>query len=213
MTIQKLLGLSLCVCAAAVMLSAWGGPPRYIGNMPAPSAGGDMPALSAVIETPDNVDMIVAHSRADIERENLQCLALNVYWEARSEPMAGQLAVAAVTLNRVQDSRFPSDICSVVRQGGEVRRHGCQFSWWCDGKGDEPLEPQAWRQAMKVARLFSAGIVDDPTQGALWYHADYVTPGWAQAMEPVTRIGRHIFYVSPTRLQVSENARTEVATR
>lgn len=195
------------------MVSAWGGPPRYIGNMPAPSVGGDMPALSAAIEPPATMDMLVTHTRADIEQENLQCLALNIYWEARSEPMAGQLAVAAVTLNRVQDPRFPSDICSVVRQGGEVRRHGCQFSWWCDGKDDEPLEFNAWRQAMTVARLSSAGIVDDPTQGALWYHADYVSPGWSQAMEPVTRIGRHIFYDGTPPLQVSENTHTELATR
>lgn len=216
MSIRKLLGLALFVCAAVAMLSTWGGPARYVGNMPMASVIGDIPALAAVLEqqtTPETTEILVSHAQADSERENLQCLALNIYWEARSEPMAGQLAVAAVTLNRVQDPRFPNDICSVVRQGGEVRRHGCQFSWWCDGKDDEPLEPDAWRRAMTLARLTTAGIVDDPTRGALWYHADYVSPDWAQSMEQVTRIGRHIFYVGPTRLQVSQNTLTELAQR
>ncbi|MEQ8322917.1 MAG: cell wall hydrolase [Rhodospirillales bacterium] len=147
-------------------------------------------------------------------QEELRCLALNIYWEARSEPIPGQLAVAAVTLNRVQSDRFPSNVCDVVRQGGE-NRHRCQFSWWCDGKNDEPKNARAWRQAMVLARLVSAGVIKDPTHGSLWYHADYVTPYWAGAKEQVTRIGRHIFYILPESktLQVSENVDTEVATR
>ena len=130
-------------------------------------------------------------------RRGLECLALNVYWEARSEPLEGQLAVAAVTLNRVADPGFPAATCAVVRQGGEARRHRCQFSWWCDGKRDEPREAGAWRQASEVARLAHAGVVSDPTRGALWYHADYVKPAWAAKKRKVAKIGRHIFYDYP----------------
>ena len=108
-------------------------------------------------------------------------------------PIKGQLAVAAVTLNRVQNSRFPSNVCDVVRQGGVIRRHSCQFSWWCDGKKDVPKDAELWRRANTMARLSTAGIVEDPTLGALWYHADYVNPYWAEQKERVAQIGRHIF--------------------
>ena len=149
----------------------------------------------------------VVHDHDPAYMAELRCLALNIYWEARSESIPGQLAVAAVTLNRMQSPRFPSSVCDVVRQGGEVRRHRCQFSWWCDGKKDDPRDAEAWRRAMTLARLTSAGVVDDPTDGALWYHADYVKPHWADAKEQVARIGRHIFYTlpEPKNVQVSEN--------
>lgn len=136
----------------------------------------------------------ILHNTNEARREQLRCLALNIYWEARSESIAGQLAVAAVTLNRVQNPRFPSDVCDVVRQGGEIRRHRCQFSWWCDGKKDDPVNAESWRRATTLARLVSAGVAKDPTNGALWYHADYVNPAWAERMERVAKIGRHIFY-------------------
>jgi spore germination cell wall hydrolase CwlJ-like protein len=149
----------------------------------------------------------VVHDNDAERHAQLRCLALNIYWEARSEPIPGQLAVAAVTLNRVQSPRFPSNVCDVVRQGGEIRRHRCQFSWWCDGKKDVPLNAEAWRRATTLARLISAGVIADPTDGALWYHADYVRPKWASAKEPVATIGRHIFYTlpQPEPVQVSEN--------
>jgi len=152
----------------------------------------------------------------DAERlAELRCLALNIYWEARSESIPGQIAVAAVTLNRVQSPRFPASVCDVVRQGGEIRRHRCQFSWWCDGKKDIPKDADAWRRATTLARLISAGAVDDPTDGALWYHADYVQPKWAGAKEPVAKIGRHIFYTLPEarNVQVSENIEARAIAR
>lgn len=157
----------------------------------------------------------ITHQSDETRLEQLRCLALNIYWEARSEPIPGQLAVAAVTLNRVESPLFPSNVCDVVRQGGEARRHRCQFSWWCDGKKDEPLNATAWRRATTLARLVSAGIAADPTNGALWYHADYVNPHWAGAKQRLTKIGRHIFYKLPTpkNVQVTENVESEVATR
>ncbi|WNK00834.1 cell wall hydrolase [Thalassospiraceae bacterium LMO-JJ14] len=149
----------------------------------------------------------IIHDDDTARLAELRCLALNIYWEARSESIPGQLAVAAVTLNRVESPRFPASVCDVVRQGGEVRRHRCQFSWWCDGKKDDPLDMNAWRRATTLARLASSGVIDDPTRGALWYHADYVTPHWAGAKEKVAKIGRHIFYTLPqdAGFQVSDN--------
>ena len=125
-----------------------------------------------------------------------QCLALNVYWEARSESELGQKAVAAVTLNRVKSEAFPNDICSVVRQGGE-RRHRCQFSWWCDGKKDTPTDMTAWEEAVRVAQATLDEQAEDPTHGALFYHATYVQPDWAQRMTKTRKIGRHIFFKDP----------------
>ena len=129
----------------------------------------------------------------------LRCLALNVYWEARSESALGRLAVAAVTLNRVAHRDFPGTICGVVRQGEEQGLNRCQFSWVCDRRSNEPGDNAAWRDAEYVA--FSALFLNlpDPTRGALWYHADYVSPPWASTMTEAMRIGRHLFYRRPAR--------------
>jgi spore germination cell wall hydrolase CwlJ-like protein len=136
--------------------------------------------------------------------ESLHCLALNIYHEARSESEVGQLAVAAVTLNRLHSEDFPDSICDVVKQGGE-QRHRCQFSWWCDGKSDRPTETAAWKRARRVARWSLLGLTDDPTDGALYYHARYVKPGWARGFDRTARIGSHVFYRpdASERLQVA----------
>ncbi len=86
-------------------------------------------------------------ARAEPQDPALHCLALNVYWEARSGSPEDQRAVAHVTLNRVASPDFPGSVCAVVRQGGEARDR-CQFSWRCDGKPDRPENPEAWRKAM-----------------------------------------------------------------
>jgi spore germination cell wall hydrolase CwlJ-like protein len=126
--------------------------------------------------------------------ESLECLALNIYHEARSESETGQLAVAAVTLNRVQSEAFPDLVCDVVQQGGE-RLHRCQFSWWCDGKSDRPTEARAWERARRIARrTLLGGLGEDPTGGALYYHASYAKPPWSREFERTARIGNHVFY-------------------
>lgn len=131
---------------------------------------------------------------SDLEVQ-IRCLALNIYWEARSEPLLGKIAVAKVTLNRVKDAGFPDSICGVVRQGEERVLHQCQFSWFCDGRKDVPLNQAAWRLAEEVAHLVVLYDAPDPTQGALWYHADYADPPWTRSMTRTTQIGRHIYYV------------------
>ena len=137
--------------------------------------------------------------------KSVRCLALNIYHEARSEPNTGQEAVASVTLNRVDSESFPNSVCKVVKQGGK-KRNRCQFSWWCDGKNDHPKEKAAWQRAQTLARLTLQGETDDPTNGALYYHADYVRPRWSRKFERTARIGRHLFYKpeerQPLRLAV-----------
>jgi spore germination cell wall hydrolase CwlJ-like protein len=119
----------------------------------------------------------------------LLCLALNIYFEARNEDFESQLAVAYVVENRVMSSQFPNSYCGVVMDGGE-RRHKCQFSWYCDGKSDTPFNKKAWKEALIVAGSYWK--YEDPTSGALWYHAHYVQPSWAG--ENYISIGSHKFY-------------------
>ena len=130
--------------------------------------------------------------------ESLRCMALNIYHEARGEPLQGKIAVAHVVLNRVAARQWPGKICAVVQQGGERRRYRCQFSWWCDGRSDQPRDVAAWRESLLVALLIRRGATDDPTKGALWYHADTVSPYWSKIFLPYKKIGRHIFYVKDT---------------
>ena len=134
-----------------------------------------------------------AEPRIDLIEE-IGCLSLNIYFEARGEPDLGKAAVAHVVLNRVVDKRFPTTVCDVVRQGGEQKLHRCQFSWWCDGRSDKPRNVQSWKQAKAVAQQVYWGFAPDPTAGALWYHADSVSPSWGKVFNRGPKIGQHIFY-------------------
>ena len=132
----------------------------------------------------------------------VECLALNIYFEARSESEAGQRAVGHVVLNRMADPRFPGWVCEVVRQGGESPRNRCQFSWWCDGRSDQPRDHATWKQIKEVAYRVYWGYSEDLTDGALWYHADYVKPVWRKVMDKGAIIGRHIFYSNKKKFVV-----------
>ncbi len=121
------------------------------------------------------------------------CLALTVYFEARNEPVAGQVAVAQVVLNRVDSPEYPSTVCDVVTQGGEIRTD-CQFSFYCDGASDTPFNETAWRASLLVASAVLAGSGHVELQGALNYHATYVSPWWAPKLRRVATIGYHTFY-------------------
>ena len=122
------------------------------------------------------------------------CLARAIYFEARSEPEAGQIAVANVILNRVKSKNYPNTICGVVYDGAH-RLNSCQFSFACDGKQDAPRGPKEWSKAKKLASRAMAGdayvrVVSTATH----YHADYVNPSWSGSMKRLIKIGRHIFY-------------------
>lgn len=130
-------------------------------------------------------------------RKQVDCLADNIYHEAGYEPEQGKIAVALVTLNRVQDDRFGKDICSVVKQRVNST---CQFSWMCENK-TTPRTKNTYEEAREVALHVYANYehLKDITKGALYYHADYVNPHW-RGLEKTAVIGRHIFYKERDRL-------------
>lgn len=154
--------------------------------------------MSAVDVEAYNYDMEETRL-ADIARQH-ECLALNIYHEAKGESELGQRAVAYVTINRANDPAYPDDICDVVYQS--VKKNGipvknkCQFSWYCDGKDDEPTDEDAYNEAQFVASIVinTYGSSFDPTMGATMYHADSVKPSWRKSFEETTQIENHIFY-------------------
>lgn len=128
-----------------------------------------------------------------------QCLSEALYFEARGEDIWGQMAVAEVILNRADSSRFPDSVCGVVSQGS-TRRHACQFSYNCDGKTESIGDNRAYGRVGKLALMMIEGRARVLTGGAVFYHADTVSPSWASAMEQTTIIGDHIFYRHPVQL-------------
>lgn len=137
-------------------------------------------------------DQARARQRAD----DLECLAENVYFEARGEPLAGQYAVAEVTLNRTHARNFPRTICAVVheRRWDPVRRrHTADFSWTALG-APTPEDGPAWKQAMAVANAVYDDLIPPLVPEALYYHATSVRPDWARSRRAVATIGNHIFY-------------------
>lgn len=138
--------------------------------------------------------------------EHAQCLAVNMYHEARNQGTAGRLAVSAVVMNRVNDRRFPNTVCEVVLQSQMKKswktglpipiKNRCQFSWYCDGKSDEVKDKESYKKILDFARLMMHNEIRfvDITDGATHYHADYVSPSWAKTKTRTTEIGDHIFY-------------------
>jgi spore germination cell wall hydrolase CwlJ-like protein len=122
------------------------------------------------------------------------CLANAIYFEARSESLRGQAAVAQVVLNRVRNPAYPASICGVVYQNQDWR-NACQFSFACDGRKDRIESPSHYKIAKDVAMAVTAGKIFIPEVGsATHYYASYVSPSWARAMKKMTKIGLHIFY-------------------
>ena len=137
---------------------------------------------------------------AEGDEAAVRCLALTLFWEARSEGRAGMEAVAAVVLNRVRSPEFPDTVCGVVQDGTE-EEGACAFTWWCDGEADIPAEYPDWPEerdhwalAEAVAREMLANPDRDVTGGALYYHTEDVQPAWAAERRRVAKIGRHIYY-------------------
>lgn len=122
------------------------------------------------------------------------CLSNAIYFEARSEPERGQMAVAQVVMNRVFSPYYPETICGVVYQNSH-RRYSCQFTFACDRIRDVVTEPEAWEVATRIARDTLDGKIWLPEIGrATHYHATYVRPWWARSMNKYKTLGLHIFY-------------------
>lgn len=128
-----------------------------------------------------------------------QCLAEAVYFESRGEPLAGQVAVAEVVLNRVDSAAYPRSICGVTKQGAGSGR-GCQFSYACDGNSDVMRSGAARDRAGKIARMLIDGRPRTVTDGATHFHATRVRPDWSRRFARTAAIGHHIFYREPTRV-------------
>lgn len=122
-----------------------------------------------------------------VDAKERLCMAINMYFEARDQTAIGQISVGFVVLNRVAHNSFPGTICKVVWQ----RK---QFSWTWDGKSDTPREKAAWAASLALADIVLSGKFSDPTNSALYYHADYVKPYWTKAMVQTVQLGTHIFY-------------------
>lgn len=117
----------------------------------------------------------------------IDCMALNIYHEARGETLHGQIGVAHVTLNRKKHEYFPNTICGVVYDNK-------QFSWTHLKEDTEPHEHKLYQMAKVIARDVIYGNVDDPTNGSMFYHALHVEPDWTSFMDLEKLIGAHAFY-------------------
>lgn len=129
---------------------------------------------------------------ATVDR-TLDCLAMNIYREAGHEPFEGKVAVAQVTINRVDSPSFPKDVCSVVYEKNKIMsKVVCQFSWYCNGVLPKP-NTEAYNESREVAKkVLLEGFRLPGLKTALFYHAVYVKPNWPYAK--LTTIGQHIFY-------------------
>ena len=160
------------------------------------------PVVEQSVEVPKLEDDISVAIEIESEyQQQLSCLSLNIYHEARSESKLGQEAVGLVTMNRVYDERYPDTVCDVVYQShvdskGRPKRNRCQFSWYCDGKSDKIHDIVAYSEIEELSAsiLESYGIERDITDGAVMYHASYVKPYWASSYERTSRVDSHIFY-------------------
>ena len=151
-----------------------------------------IPFIEYEVEKPQlKLNMSLYEELNKEEQRQIDCLALNMYREAASEPENGKIAVALVTMNRVKAPGFPDSVCKVVQQR---TKDVCQFSWKCIARLPK-INQDLYKYTRELAtRVFlNHHILEDFTFGALFYHADYVRPGWKK-LEVTTKIGRHIFY-------------------
>jgi len=177
-------GLSLATPGVAILPST---------STPPAAAGVTTPPTNAVAVRPmvsheTLWPLIWANLNGPALDEELSCVATAVYFEARGEPFDGQLAVAEVILNRARSGRYPSTYCGVVKQPA-------QFSFVRRGQFPRINEQSAaWGYAQSIARIAGKQLVEALPNDVLWYHADYVAPGWGHRLSKVEKIGAHIFY-------------------
>jgi len=134
------------------------------------------------------------------EAKQVQCLATNIYYETMASSLIDAMAVTDVVLNRVKHKKYPDTPCEVVHQSylndkGEPLLNKCQFSWYCDGKADEPQNAEAWERSINHAiTMYTTGKWHGITEGATHYHATYVSPNWAKSFTKIAQMGAHVFY-------------------
>lgn len=131
-------------------------------------------------------ELVRDYAASETSDEETECLARAVYYESKGEPLAGQLTVAEVILNRADSGRFPSTICGVVRQPS-------QFSFVRRGHIPKPPGNAQWRTAVAIAQIAQRDLAEGSAPRALFFHARYVSPGWRN-LTRVASVGNHIFY-------------------
>lgn len=144
------------------------------------------------------LSLFKSHPSSKVVERELECMALNIYREAGNEPFEGKVAVAQVTLNRVDHPAFPDSVCDVVYQKTKfTEKVVCQFSWYCDAiHRARPINRASYSESYEVAKkVLLEGFRLDSIKDALYYHADYVSPNWRY--KKVAKIGTHIFYKDP----------------
>ncbi|WP_394268993.1 cell wall hydrolase [Qipengyuania sp.] len=154
-----------------------------------PASQPEREAQAAPVPDADSLHQLVAGMPAagDMSRE-MRCLAGAVFFEARGEPLEGQLAVAQVIINRAASGRFPSSYCGVVHQRS-------QFSFIRGGQLPAIREGSAaYKRASAIARIAHQGLWDSEAGDSLYFHARYVKPGWARQKVARVTIDSHIFY-------------------
>ena len=157
--------------------------PSMIAILPPPAPGVPPPSPAQRLH-------LEGKERAKAER----CLANAIYFESRSEPVRGQMAVAQVVMNRVFSEFYPNDVCSVVYQNAS-RHLSCQFTFACDGKSKTINERGAWARANRIAKQTLDGLIYVPEVAkSTHYHAVYVHPNWVGEMKKLVRFGIHNFY-------------------
>lgn len=157
-----------------------------LAALDADDAGIDGPDPQPDTATYTSLAAAVAAQDAVADDAELNCLAVGVYYEAKGEPLEGQLAVAEVILNRAKSGRFPASVCGVLTQRG-------QFSFVRGGRLPQPAaRSAAWKTALAVAQVARDEAWDSRVSNALYFHARYVSPGWRKAR--VGSVGNHVFY-------------------
>ena len=166
-----------------VLAQLWGHAVAAIKGEPAIEAAPAPPRPKTLGE------LVVQYAGAETWDREQDCLASAVYFEARGEPIEGQLAVAEVVLNRASSGKYPTDLCAVVEQPW-------QFSF-VNRTGRIPNANRgsdAWKKAVAIAQIARGGLADSLPADVLWYHADYVAPVWGKRLNKQAKIGLHIFY-------------------
>lgn len=167
-------------------------PPAPIVPAEWTSEGDEGPQTLVASDAADDIqyaslsDAVAAQGIPDSPDDELRCLAIGVYYESKGEPLAGQLAVAEVILNRADSGRFPTSACSVLKQRG-------QFSFVRGGRlPNVSTSSTAWRTAVAIAKVAREDLWESKASNAMFFHARHVSPRWKLAK--VASVGNHIFY-------------------
>ncbi len=202
-----LLLVAALLCTPALRLSVDAVKFAIVKLQTAP-ASAPVPSASGALDLGAAPPFVLHTASLAARKQTVNCLAAVVYYEAGTEPLEDQRAVAQVVLNRVRDHKFPPSVCGVVYQRGHhARRHirshirslgACQFSFACDGSSlRRPPGAKELARARGVAEQALNGRVAPEVGTATYYHASYVHPAWRHALVRVNRLGAHIFYREP----------------